>query len=135
MSIGAEDGGVAKVNKTFVDFADTHALPKTVRRSLIVVLDELLSNTIKYGLSGVEGGWITVEAELQPDRLLLTLIDNGKPFNPLGSAVPDVTLSVEERPIGSLGIHLVRQLMDEVNYQRRDDNNVVVLAKLLAGGV
>lgn len=134
MSIGAEHEGVARVNTAFADFADTHALPAAVRRSMNVVLDELLTNIVSYGLADREDGRVTIDVELQPDRLTVTLSDNGKAFDPLGRDAPDTTLSVDERPIGGLGIHLVRQLMDKVSYHRRDDSNVVVLAKLLPGG-
>lgn len=135
MSIGADQDEVAKVNATLADFADAHALPAAIRRSMNVVLDELLTNTVSYGLAERAGGKVTIDVELQPDRLTVTLTDNGKPFDQFGRAAPDTTLSVEERPIGGLGIHLVRQLVDEVSYHRRGDSNVVVLVKLLAGGM
>lgn len=135
MTIGADPGEVARVNAAFAEFADAHALPAAVRRSVNVVLDELLTNTIAYGLAEREGGEVTIDVALAPDRLTVTLTDDGKAFDPFGKAVPDTALSVEDRPIGGLGIHLVRQLMDEVSYERRTDRNVVVLAKRLAGGV
>ena len=77
---------------------------------------------------------MTVEVELSPDRLSVTLTDDGTPFDPFGAAAPDTALSVEERRIGGLGIHLVRRMMDEVSYHRRDDRNVVVLGKRLRAG-
>ena len=135
MTIGADPGEVARVNAAFAEFADAHAVPASIRRSMNVVLDELLNNTISYGFAGREGGEVTVEAELSPDRLSVTLTDDGRPFDPFGMAAPDTTLPVEERRIGGLGIHLVRRMMDEVSYQRRADRNVVVLVKLLTGGM
>ena len=134
VTIGAEPGEVARVGAAFDEFAEAHALPAGVRRSVNVALDELLANTITHGLAGRGGGELSVDVELRPDRLTVTLTDDGTPFDPFGRAVPDTALSVEDRPIGGLGIHLVRQLMDEVSYQRRTDRNVVVLSKLLAGG-
>ena len=101
------------------------------RRSLNVALDELLQNTIVHGFAGRKGGVVTIAVELGTDRLTVTLTDNGRPFNPLDTAAPDTTRFVEERPVGGLGIHLVRQLMDEVHYQRRGGRNVVVLVKRL----
>ena len=77
---------------------------------------------------------MTIAVELGTDRLTVTLTDNGRPCNPLDTAAPDTTRSVEERPVGGLGIHLVRQLMDEVHYHRRGGRNVVVLVKRLTGG-
>jgi anti-sigma regulatory factor (Ser/Thr protein kinase) len=73
-----------------------------------------------------------MELELDHERLKLTLTDDGPPFDPFSQAAPDTTLSIEDRPIGGLGIHLVRKLMDEISYERRDGHNVVVLVKRLA---
>ncbi len=134
MTIGADRGEVARVNAAFAEFADAHALPASVRRSMNVALDELLTNTCVYGFAGREGGEVTVEVERRPDRVSVTLTDDGTPFDPFGVAEPDIALPVEERRIGGLGIHLVRRMMDEVSYHRRGDRNVVVLAKLLGGG-
>jgi len=134
MTIGADRSEIARVHAAFAEFADAHALPASVRRSMNVVLDELLTNTRVYGFAGREGGEVTVEAELRTDRVSVTLTDDGRPFDPFGVAAPDTTLPVEERQIGGFGIHLVRRLMDEVSYQRRAERNVVVLTKLLRGG-
>lgn len=134
MTIGADLREVARAGAAFAGFADAHALPVSVRRSVNVALDELLTNTIRYGFAGRAGGEVTIEAELFPDRLTVTLTDDGAPFDPLGVATPDTALPVEQRKIGGLGIHLVREMMDEVSYHRRADRNVVVLEKNLGGG-
>jgi len=138
MTIGPDRGAVARVTAALAEFADAHALPADVRRSVNVALDELLSNIVAYGFVGRErgGGEITVAVELQADRVSVTLTDDGRPFDPFtaASAAPDPALPVEERPVGGLGIQLVRRMMDEVGYERRADRNVVVLAKRLARG-
>lgn len=134
MSIGTDPDEVAKVNATLSGFADAHAVPAAIRRSMSVVLDELLTNTVSYGFAGRDDGKVTIEAELRPDRLTVTLTDNGKAFDPFGRAAPDTTLSVDARPIGGLGIHLAGQLLDDVSYRRRGEHNVVVLVKLLQAG-
>lgn len=134
MSIRADPGGVGKVNSAFAGFTETHALPAAMRRSLSVALDELLANALSHGMAGRDAGSITVEVELDRERLTVTLTDDGPPFDPFGATGPDTTQSVEDRPIGGLGIHLVRRLVDELSYQRRDGCNVVVLVKRLAAG-
>jgi anti-sigma regulatory factor (Ser/Thr protein kinase) len=134
MTIGADPGQVAGVGAAFAEFANAHAVPAPVRRSMSVALDELLNNAIAYGFAGRERGEVRIEVELRADRLCATLSDDGRPFNPLDVAAPDTALPAEERPVGGLGIHLVRRMMDEVSYHRRADRNVVSLAKLLAGG-
>ena len=134
MSVAADPDGVGKVNVAFARFTQTYALPDAVRRSLSVALDELLANELSHGMAGRDAGLLTVEAELDQERLTVTLADDGPPFDPFGHAAPDTTLSVDDRPIGGLGIHLVRELMDEVSYERRDGQNVVVLVKHLMAG-
>lgn len=133
MTIGANLGQVAGVGAAFAEFADAHAVPAAIRRSMSVALDELLHNTIAYGFAGRAGGEVRIEVELRADRLCATLTDDGGPFNPLDMAAPDTALPVGRRSVGGLGIHLVRRMMDEVSYQRRGDRNVVGLAKLLPG--
>ena len=63
------------------------------------------------------------------ERLIFTITDSGVPFDPTKKEEVDTTLSAEEREIGGLGIHLVRQIMDEVSYERIDDKNVLTLVK------
>lgn len=138
VTIGADPGDATGVGAAFAEFADAHALPAAVRRSVNVALDELLTNTLSHGLAGREGGQggeVTVDVELRADRVSVTLTDDGRPFDPFDLATPDTALTVEERQIGGLGIHLVRKMMDEVSYQRRADRNVVVLVKHLTGGM
>lgn len=140
LTTGADQGGLARVQAAFAAFAGEHALPDPVRRSVSVALDELLVNTVRYGLAGrgrgqgQEGASVAVEVELLPDRLAVTISDDGAPFDPFAVAAPDTTLPMEERRVGGLGIHLVRELMDEAGYSRKGGRNVVVMAKLLRGG-
>ena len=128
---GTHPQGAGKVNAAFAAFAETYALPDDVRRSLNVALDELLANALSHGMAGREGALLTVEAKLDQECVNITITDDGPPFDPLEQQAPDTTLSVEDRLMGGLGIHLVRELMDEVSYERRGDHNVVILVKRL----
>lgn len=134
MSVGAHAGGVGEVNAAFAGFADAHAMPAAVRRNVSIAIDELLANALSHGRTGRDPCSVTVEVELDPERVKVILTDDGAPFDPFGRDAPDTTLSVEERPIGGLGLHLVGQLMDQVSYQRREGHNVVVLVKRLVNG-
>lgn len=127
MTIGTDPAQVAGVGKAFRAFAEAHKVPAAVRRSVSVALDELLNNSLAYGSASE----VSIDVELQTDRLRVTLSDDGRPFNPLDQAAPDTGLSIEERPIGGLGIHLTREVMDEMVYHRRADRNVITLAKFL----
>lgn len=131
LTLAPDRGEVARANAAFTAFAEANAVPDAVRRSVNVALDELLHNTIVHGFTGRTDGAVTLAVALGTDRLTVTLSDDGPAFNPLDAARPDTTRPVAERPVGGLGIHLVRQLMDEVHYQRQGGRNVVVLVKRL----
>ncbi|MHC4589893.1 MAG: ATP-binding protein, partial [Planctomycetota bacterium] len=62
-------------------------------------------------------------------RLVIEVLDDGRPFNPFSQESPDTTLPLEARRVGGLGIHLVQRVMDEVSYERRIDKNLVKLVK------
>ncbi len=122
---------IRRVIEAFGAFTESHSIPDSARRSVNVALDELLNNTISYAFDDDADHMISVRVELSGDRLNVTLCDDGAPFNPFAVAAPDSTLTVEERPIGGLGIHLVQNVMDEVSYHRRPRENVVSLTKYL----
>lgn len=95
-----------------------------------LALDELLTNTISYGYP--EGGQheILVRITLQQkDILLIEIRDDGFAFNPLESAQPDIPKDIDEWPLGGLGIHLVRKMLDELEYTREDDQNILLMRK------
>ena len=103
--------------------------------SINLALEEALVNSIQYAYPTDTKGEISLTAEWTDDRhdITFTLVDSGIPFNPLSVEEADTTLGVQERPIGGLGIFLVRQLLDEVNYQRTDKGeNVLTMTKHLA---
>jgi anti-anti-sigma factor len=134
MAIGAEQEGVANVIAAFAVFAGAEGLAPAVRRSMNVVLDELLANTLSHGLAGRDDGEVTVEVGVRNGVLTVTIADNGERFDPFARAAPDTSLSVEDRPIGGLGIHLVKKLVDDVEYRWESGRNLVMLSKRLEGG-
>ena len=99
------------------------------RRSVAIALDELLNNTISYGYPPDEDREIELRVEISRARLFVVIRDDGIPFNPLNAPEPSTALSLEDRELGGLGLHLVRKMMDDVAYQRLPDKNVVTLVK------
>jgi anti-sigma regulatory factor (Ser/Thr protein kinase) len=95
------------------------------------VLEEAFSNVIFYAFDDKDTHMIGVEFILEKDKLTIVLKDGGKPFDPTAKEDPDTTLSVEERPIGGLGIFLIKKMMDEVYYQRVSDKNHLTMVKYL----
>ena len=77
-------------------------------------------------------GTVNIVATIADGVLSFVISDSGKPFDPTAKTEVDTTLSAEERPIGGLGIHLVRQIMDDVTYERKDNKNVLTLKKNLS---
>ena len=96
-----------------------------------LALEEAVVNVMDYAYPAGTKGEVCVEALADGTCLTFIISDSGKPFDPTAKAEVDTTLSAEERPIGGLGIHLVRQLMDSVSYERVDDRNVLKLSKKL----
>lgn len=90
---------------------------------LLVVVDEIYSNIVRY--SGASQAQIDLMKET--DTLRITFRDNGTPYNPLDAEEPDVTASAEDRPIGGLGIFMVRKMVDAINYVYSDGQNVLTI--------
>ena len=87
-----------------------------------------MTNIVAYGFDDPEGHVIDIAVTYSNGRLVITVTDDGVPFNPFDRVGPDTTLSLEEREIGGLGVLLVVELMDECTYQRLRDKNVVTLS-------
>jgi len=94
-----------------------------------LVIEELVSNVIKYGYDNPEGHEIRLDVRIEARTMILELSDGGRPFNPLEAPAPDLQLPAEERPIGGLGIHFVRSLSDSVDYHRIGAKNIVTIRK------
>ena len=99
--------------------------------NLNLVLEEAVSNVILYAYGKEVQKEITLLANMSNNNLIFVLTDSGKEFDPTKVPDADVTLSAEEREIGGLGIFLIRQIMDMVEYQRIDGKNVLTMRKQL----
>ena len=99
--------------------------------SLNLALEEAVANVMKYAYPEGETHDIVLSVKLIDNRLIFKLIDTGKPFDPTIVPDADVNLSAEDRQIGGLGIFLVRQIMDSVEYRRIDGKNILTMIKLL----
>src|SRR5512140_1509908 len=116
ISTAASLDGLDRVTEAFDGFASAHGMPDTARRSVQIVLDELLSNTARCGQVDGRAPVVDVGFRLEDRTLHVEIVDDGTPFDPLGREEPDTTLPLEERPIGGLGVMLVRRLVDEIRY-------------------
>ena len=96
-----------------------------------LALDELFTNIISYGFNDNKEHTIEITISLQNNKLVFHIEDDGIPFNPTEVDEPDLECTIEECKIGGLGIHLAKNLMDEVCYQRCKDKNILTLKKNL----
>ncbi len=104
-------------------------LDMSVTMSLNLALEEAVVNVMEYAYPADVQGDVTINAIADDTRLVFIIIDSGTPFDPTKKEEVDTTLSAEERPIGGLGIHLVREIMDSVDYEFRDSKNILTLSK------
>lgn len=132
MRVNGSPEGIPEVVVAFERFSAENGIGDAVRRPIQVVLDELLSNTVRCGR--VPGKELTIDVDFRLDdgMLRVGLADDGVPFDPLGREAPDTTLGLEDRPVGGLGILLVRSLVDEISYGSEGGRNRVRLGKRLA---
>jgi sigma-B regulation protein RsbU (phosphoserine phosphatase) len=122
---------IGRAVEAFEAFAERNRLAQAAMRALNLALDDLLNNVVSYAYEDEGEHEIRVHIELREGRATVTIRDDGRPFNPFGSMDPDTSLPLEDREIGGLGIHLVEQMMDEVDYHRRIDENVVTVVKYI----
>ena len=122
---------VPELNEFVKTVAGRLNLDTALSSQLMLAVEEAVVNVMSYAYPlGTEGD-ITVTARATEQSLKFIIIDSGKAFDPTQRSSADVTLSAEERPIGGLGILLVQQLMDTINYEHIDGQNVLTLKKEL----
>lgn len=96
---------------------------------LNLAIEEAVVNVMSYAYPAGTKGDVDIYAEADDEQLKFVISDSGTPFDPTQKGEVDTTLSAEERGIGGLGIHLIRQIMDTINYERVDGKNVLTLRK------
>ena len=104
-------------------------LEPSLKSRLNLALEEAVSNVILYAYPKGTDGLVDIDAVLDGKSLIFTVSDGGKPFDPTGQAEADVHADVRDRKIGGLGIHLVREIMDTVRYERKGDRNILTMTK------
>ena len=113
--------------------ADVAHLDVGLTMSLNLALEEAVSNVIMYAYPKGSDGLVDIEAIIRKKELEFIISDNGTPFDPTAAPEADITLDAEERPIGGLGIFLVKNIMDVVEYTRSDDGkNILSMIKKIA---
>jgi len=123
---------IPRIADTVERFCQMHGLAPRMGMQLTLALDELATNAISHGFApdDARADAIRLSLTLDNDVVDAVIEDSGYPFDPLSVPPADTALGLEAREIGGLGVHLVRAVMDEVHYERRDGMNRVHLRKL-----
>ncbi len=96
---------------------------------VLLAIEELVTNCIEYGYDDADEHTIVIVLSIRDGNLTMDVIDDGRPFDPLTAPPPDFSLEVQDRPIGGLGIYLLRKLADHISYERHDGTNRLTLTK------
>ena len=111
---------------------EAHDVPMKTIMQLDIAIEEIFVNIAHYAYNPEIGqASITVEVDDASRSITIRFMDRGKPYDPLSREDPDVTLGVEEREIGGLGIYMVKKSMDEVSYAYEEGQNILTIRKLL----
>jgi len=110
-------------------FLEETGIPADATFAANLSLEEMITNSIKYGYREEDAHEIKIRITVAPTSFTLEIFDDGEEFDPFEQPPPDLTLPAEERPIGGLGIHLVKNLMTSCHYERNDAINHVTLTK------
>ena len=118
-----------KVQALLEEFYNLHNLPDKVISAIDMAAEELLTNIISYGYDSNTTHYIEIWLTTSGKEVSLVIEDDGKPFNPLEAPEPDTESDIEDRPIGGLGLFLVKKMMDEVKYEFKSGRNSLKMIK------
>ena len=120
---------IALVQTALKQFADVRGIPSHDVMTVNLIVDELIGNIVSYAYQDDGEHDIEIELGLADNRLSMVITDDGVPFDPWAKDSPDIAAPLEARPLGGLGIHLVKKIADDFSYQRRAGKNVVTVVK------
>ena len=115
-------------------FGAANGLPSDVVFKINLALDEVLTNIISYAYEDEGDHEIDIRLTLDQDVVTVKVEDDGRAYDPIETPTPDLAAGIDERPIGGLGVHIVRSMMDGLEYRRKDGRNVLIMRKRISGG-
>ena len=106
-------------------FLNQHVVPREAIFRINLAIEEIATNIIKYGYDDMDPHTIEVNLTLFPDTIRLQLKDDGHPFDPSQTPEPDIHVPLDQRKIGGLGLHLVREIVGRIAYRRENGTNIL----------
>lgn len=132
MLLTAELSRVDEVTDFINAELEAHDVPMKAIMQIDIAVEEIFVNIAHYAYHPEVGtAAVTVAVLNDPACVEIRLTDRGRPYDPLQREDPDVTLDVEDREIGGLGVYMVKKSMDEVTYAYEDGQNILTIRKLL----
>ena len=130
ITLAATLENIAAVTDFVNEQLEANACPMKAMMQIDVAIDELFGNIAHYAYApGTGEATVRVEIQQEPREAVITFLDRGTPFDPLNADTPDITQSAESRPVGGLGIFLVRKTMDDVSYTYQNGQNMLSIRK------
>jgi anti-sigma regulatory factor (Ser/Thr protein kinase) len=123
---------VERLGQVVTEFAQRQHWSSQLLFEVSVSLEEIITNVISYAYEDDKEHEIMLRLSFTDGEMTAEIEDDGRPFNPLEVAEPDINQPIEEREIGGLGIYLVRKFMTDLAYQRREGKNLLTLKKKIA---
>lgn len=118
---------LAKVAATIETILEEKAIPLKTAYTVNLAVEEVATNIINYGFDDNAEHFITLHLTMGIDAIEIRMEDDGREFDPLALNPPDIEIPVEQRPVGGLGIHLVRQTVDNITYRREAGKNILTI--------
>ncbi len=110
-------------------FNKKNNISEAVSTEIILVAEEIIVNVMNYAYPDYDNGEVEINLSTENDLFKFNVIDSGQPFDITAAEDPDVTLSVDERDVGGVGIFLVKNIMDSISYKRENSKNILKLTK------
>ena len=118
--------------RDFITFCSAeHNIPSDIVLDLKLAVDEACTNVIEHGYKGMDPGSIILSFRIEPDRILVQITDFGHVFEPEAAPKPDIEAAAEDREMGGLGLFLIYQTMDNIDYQSSEEGNTLTFTKFI----
>jgi serine/threonine-protein kinase RsbW len=127
LQLSVEQGEIKRALDQVEAFCAVTRLPTTISNAVMVAIDELLSNIVKFAYGASDQGVIDIELSYANRTLTAVVLDRGVAFNPLTAKQPETSGELKRRSEGGLGILFVKNLVDHVDYERHGNSNKVTL--------
>jgi serine/threonine-protein kinase RsbW len=110
-------------------YGQANGLDRKVIFEINLAIDEIFTNIVSYAFDDEDAHWVDISLDLRDGEITIEIKDEGKAFDPQKTRSPDVKCAIEERYVGGLGIHLIKNLMDDMCYRREKMSNILTLKK------